>query len=222
MKHLSLLFAALLLGVGVLSAQSTRLTLGAKCGHNALFGPFAAVSAEAEYVTESHFALRGGAQYITIGRVAAEIRPRYFHDLSFGRLSGEVLLGYNYQSGMSNYVVGGGASLDGRCLWLTLGYYHRTIAVDEDSICEPFNIYYELGIRTLSKLRMWDLNLIISNCRPFELERHYQPSFAVEGWWYPLDRLGVQLGACYKPAGMFNTTSDYYQIYGNVGVCYRW
>jgi hypothetical protein len=54
------------------------------------------------------------------------------------------------------------------------------------------------------------------------LERHYQPSFAVEVWWYPNEKWGVQLGANYKPAGMFNISSDYYQMYGNIGVCYKW
>lgn len=222
MKRLSLLFAMIVLGMGVLRAQSTELALGVRCGHNALFGRFAALSAEAQYEAKSHFVLRGGAQYSTIGRVAAELRPQYFHDFSVGRLTGQMLLGSTHQNLMNNYFVGGGASLDLRCLWVTLGYYHRTIVMGEDRICEPFNIYYELGIRTLHKLQKWDLNIMLTNSRPFELERHYQPSFVVEAWWHPGDRLSVLLGANYKPAGMFNITSDYYQIYGNIGVCYRW
>ena len=222
MRSIVFLFATIILGMGAVHAQSTKLSLGAKCGHNALFGTFAAASVEAEHEVKRHFSIQGGAQYSSIGRVAAEVRPQYFHDLSFGRLSGQAILGYTYQSHMNNFIIGVGAQLDIRHIWARLGYYHRTISVGESSICEPFNIYYELGMRCLAKLQSWDLNIIIGNSRLFELERHYQPSFAVEGWWYPSEKWGVQLGANYKPAGMFNISSDYYQMYGNIGVCYKW
>ena len=103
-----------------------------------------------------------------------------------------------------------------------MGYYSRAMMQGGDTINEQFNIYYELGIRCLPKLEKGDLNVIFTNSRIFELERHYQPSFAVEGWWYPTDKWGLQVGVNYKPAGMFNISSDFYQVYGNVGVCYKW
>lgn len=222
MKSLSLLLAVIVLSVSVACAQSTKMEYGVKYGHNALFGAFTAVSAEVEYETKRHFAIRGGAQYSSIGRMAAEIRPQYNHDINIGQLTGHAVLGYTYQSHMNNYIVGCGVSLDVSYLWVTLGYYHRTIAIGKEKICEPFNISYELGIRCLSEVQKWDLNIIITNSKLFEIERHYQPSFAAEGWWYPNDRWGVLLGASYKPAGVFNITSDYYQIYANIGVCYKW
>ena len=217
---LTLLMAVV--GIGGVRAQGGDVTLGVKGGENALFGPFAALSVEAKYEAKAHFALRGGAQYNTYNRVAAEVRPQYFYDLNFGRISGEVLLNYTYQSRLNNYSVGCGASLDVRYIWVTLGYYCRIMTMAADRVVEPFNIYYELGIRCLPKREQWDLNIILTNSRRFELERHYQPSFALEGWWYPLEKLGVQVGVNYKPAGMFNISSDYYQFYANVGVCYKW
>ena len=222
MKRLLILCALFFAGIGGATAQSGEVALGVKGGHSALFGSFAAVSAEADCEVVDGFSLRGGAQYNTIGRTAAEIRPRYFHDFNFGRLSGEVLFDYTNQNRMNNYSIGCGVSLDMPGVWVTLGYYHRTITLGADKVYEPFNIYYELGVRCLPKIENWDLNVIITNSEIFELERHYQPSFALEGWWYPSKRWGVQLGVNYKPAGMFNISSDYYQIYGNVGVCYRW
>ena len=205
-----------------MQAQSGDVTIGAKGGNSALFGAFGAVSAEAKYAAKDYFAIRGGAQYNTYGRVATEVRPQYFHDLSFGRVSAEVLFNYTYQSSLNSYAIGCGASLDVRYIWVTLGYYYRTMTMGGDKLNEPFNIYYELGIRCLPKLEKGDLNVILTNSRVFELERHYQPSFAIEGWWYPTEKWGVQLGVNYKPAGMFNISSDFYQVYGNVGVCYKW
>lgn len=222
MKRLLLLFILFTTYIHVLRAQEAYTIFTLKGGRNALFDGFAALSVEAGYEAQNYFAVNGGAQYSTIGRVAAELRPRYFHDFSFGRLCGELLLGYASQSSMHNYVVGCGAWLDMKSVWAKLGYYHRTLVLCGDRVAEPFNICYELGVRCLSRLERWDLNLIITNCRLFEVERHYQPSFVVDAWWHPLDRLGVTLGVNYKPAGMFNITSEFYQLYANVGVCYKW
>ena len=205
-----------------LKAQSGEIVLGIKGGNYSLFGSFGAISVEAKYSAKNYFAVRGGVQYNSIGRTATEIRPQYFHDFNFGRLSGEVLFNYAYQSRMNSYVVGFGANLDIPYIWTTIGYYHRTLTMSSDKIAEPFNIYYEFGVRCLPKQKQWDLNLLLSNCRIFELERHYQPTWAAECWWYPNNKCGVQVGVNYKPAGIFNISSEYYSIYANIGVCYKW
>ena len=211
-----------IVGIGSVKAQSGEVMLGIKGGDNGLFGAFSALSVEAKYVVKDHFALRGGVQYNTIKRTAAEVRPQYFHDFGFGCISGEVLFHYANQSHMNNYAIGGGAVLDIDYIMLTLGYYYRIMTKGVDKVCEPFNIYYEMIVRCLPKVEMWDLNVTLTNSRIFELERHYQPSVAIDGWWYPLNKLGLQLGVNYKPVGMFHISSDYYQIYANVGICYRW
>jgi hypothetical protein len=223
MRRFVILVIAIALAItGKVEAQSGEVALVVKGGHNSPLGAFTAVAVQTKYAAERDFALRTGVQYNTIARVTAEFRPQYFHDLSFGRVSAEILFNYTYQSHLSNYAIGCGATLDIPRLWATIGYYHRTMAMGKDALYEPFNLYYELGIRCLPKREKWDLNVIFTNSQLFELERHYQPTLAVESWWYPLENLGVQLGVNYKSAGMFHLSSDYYQIYGNVGVCYRW
>ena len=221
-KIFLLLLLSVCVSIGQVQAQQGELTLGLKRGDNAIFGSFTALSVEVDYSLEKYFSMRGGVQYNTIGRGVAELRPQYFHDLNFGRVSGELLLNYSRQNSQKNYAIGAGAMLDSRSVWVSLGYYYRVMTFGADALREPFNIYYELGVRCLPKFEMWDLNIILSNNRIFELERHYQPSFVVEAWWYPLSQLGVQAGVTYKPAGMFNISSDYYQLNVNVGVCYRW
>lgn len=205
-----------------LLAQQGEVMLGIKGGDNTLFGSFAAISVEAKYVTDNHFSLRGGGVYSTFSRVVAEVRPAYSLDFNFGQLSAELLLNFARQNNIDSYAVGGGLRLDRRSLWVSLGYYHRTMTRGTDSFTEPFNIYYEFGWHSLSHTEQWDLDISLTNSRLCELERHYQPSLALDGWWYPGDRLGVLLGVCYKPAGTFNMSSDYYQLYTNLGVCYKW
>ena len=66
------------------------------------------------------------------------------------------------------------------------------------------------------------MQLAITNCETFELERHYQPSFLAECRYYPGAKLGVTMSLGCKPAGMFNMSADYYQSFLKIGVCYRW
>ena len=68
----------------------------------------------------------------------------------------------------------------------------------------------------------WDLFLSITNNELFELERHFQPSFIAECFYYPTQKIGVPFGLGCKPAGMFNMSADYYQSYLKTGLCYRW
>ena len=56
----------------------------------------------------------------------------------------------------------------------------------------------------------------------FDLERHYQPSWIVRCAWEPSNRVGLVIDLCYKSAGMFNMSADYYQLYLKAGLCYKW
>lgn len=223
---------AILLGVSSLQAQQCAVTLGIKAGRNYSLGALTALYADASYTAHKHLAIQGGAQYSTLSRLVAqgsaidrltlELRPAYFHDLKCGRLQTQLLLHYTHQASTRSYALGCGAELDTRLVDLTLGYYYRTIGIDNATVKEPFNIYYALRLNCLPNAERWRLDVVFSNCLPYELERHYQPSYTVECWWHPTEHLGVQLGLNYKPAGMFHISSDYYQLYSNIGLCYKW
>jgi hypothetical protein len=220
------IFLLLLLAVGVsvgrAQAQQGEVVVGLRSGDNATLGTFTALSVEAEYSSSEYFSMRGGVLYNTIKRGVVELRPEFFLDLNYSRISAQFLFNYTHQNRVNNYAIGGGAMFDGHRVWATLGYYYRVMTLAGDAVQEPFNIFYELGFRCFPGRERWDLNIIFSNSRFFELERHYQPSLSAEAWWFPLKRLGVQVSANYKSAGMFNISSDYYQLYANVGICYRW
>lgn len=203
-------------------AQESMVGLNLKGGNNATFGYYGALSIEGHHSMKDYFSVKGGIQCNTVGDFAAEARPAYFHDFAKGRLQIEALLHYAPSSSIHNYALGAGVGFAARYINVNLGYYYRGIASDGDSFCEPFNIYYEFGVSCLPSIPDWDLMVSITNSRLLELERHFQPSFTIDGWWYPSEKSGITLGVSCKPAGMFNITSDYYQLYINVGACYRW
>lgn len=206
----------------VLSAQDDEVMMELRAGHNAVFGGFAAVSIITDKTFCGDFSVRGGVQYNTIGKTTLEACPAYNMSFEWGRLSAEAILEYSNLSSINNFAIGAGASLDSRSLSARLGYYYRLYCGKGGEIKEPFNVYYELRAHLLKKVINWNLDLVITNCGIFELERHFQPSFIAEGRFYPTSKLGISFGIGCKPSGMFNMSADYYQSYLKTGVCYRW
>ena len=206
----------------ILNAQNDEVKVGLRAGHNAAFGGFAAVSIEAVQRFCENFSLGGGLQYNTIGRTTLETLPSYNIPFDWGRLSVESLITYTCLSSINNVTAGAGVAIASKDVSGRLGYYYRIYCGKGGKITEPFNIYYELRTHFLKRIENWILDIVITNCEAFELERHFQPSFIAEGCYSPTSKLGISIGLGCKPSGMFNMSADYYQSYLKTGVCYRW
>lgn len=212
----------LALSSSILNAQDDEFFVRLRAGHNAAFGAFAAISLETDQTFNGNFAVNGGIQYNTIGKSSIEARPAYNIPFEWGMVSVESILAYTNLSSVNSFAAGAGALLDSRNVSLRLGYYYRLYGGRGDIIKEPFNVYYDFRAHFLRKIDDWNLDLAITNCEIFELERHYQPSFMIEGTYYPTSKLGISFGIGCKPSGIFNISADYYQSYLKTGICCRW
>lgn len=206
----------------ILNAQDDEIKVGLRAGHNAALGGFAAVSLETVQTFRSNFSINAGVQYNTIGKTTLEARPAYNIPFEWGKLSVEPMATFTNLGSTNSFTAGAGAAVASKGISARLGYYYRLYFGHGSKITEPFNIYYELRAHFLKKVDNWNLDLVITNCEAFELERHYQPSFIAEGCYYPAQKLGISFGIGCKPAGMFNMSADYYQSYIKTGVCYKW
>ena len=206
----------------ILKAQDDILMVRLRAGNNTSFGNFAAVSFESAKRIYNELSVSGGVQYNTIGKTALEARPAYDFPFDWGVVSAEMPLTYTNFSSVNSFTAGAGASF--KSVWASarLGWYYRVYGGKGGKINEPFNVYYEATVHFLRNIKDWNLDFTITDCEIFELERHYQPSFIIEGSYYPTENLGVHLGIGCNPAGMFNIAADYYQTYLRTGVCYRW
>ena len=223
MPRLILLLISLLISSSfITSARENEIKVGLRTGHNAALGCFGAASVETIQTFSGNFSIHSGIQYNTIGKTSIEAHPAYHMPLGWGKLSIESVLTYTNLSSINGLTAGVGAALDSKNVGARLGYYYHLYGGHGGRITEPFNVYYELCGHFLKKVDNWNLDLKITNCETFELERHFQPSFIAEGSFYPTSKLGVSFGIGCKPSGMFNMSADYYQSYIKTGVCYRW
>ena len=203
-KHL---FLALILAImpTLLKAQENDIKVGLRAGHNAVFGGFTAASLETTQTFCKDFSISGGVQYNSIGKTALEARPGYKMDFDWGILTAEMLAFYSNLSNTDNFAAGAGARAEIGRTSMQLGYYYRVYGNDTNKLTEPFN-----------------LDLILTNSEIFELERHYQPTYLAECFYYPTDNLGVTFGVGYKPSGTFHIAAGYYQTFIKTSVCYKW
>lgn len=194
-----------------------------RAGHNSLNGNIFTIASDADYSMDRIFAIRLGEEYDFDDESTTDIRPAIFYDFSFGRLSAEFLLNLYFDSNISGIGLGGGIIFDSKYVWLNVGYYHQTyITKDDKTAKEPFNIYYEGGVRCLAAVESWDLDLVITNSRICNLERHYHPSIILNGRWWLMDDFAIEIGVEYKPSGLFNIANDYNQIIGLIGASFKW
>ena len=150
----------LILSAATLRAQNSEIALGVRAGHYATFGGFAAVSLETTQALGRGFGVNGGVQYNTIGKCAVELRPSYTHNLSWGKISAEMLLHYANFAPLHNFAAGAGVGLSSRWVDGKLGYYYRFYGGSGARISEPFNIYYELYANLLPMIESWDLQTV--------------------------------------------------------------
>ena len=192
-------------------------------GNSAVWGRYGAVGMSAYYSLPQYFAVQGGVQYNITNCVVADVRPAFIYHIASGRLHIEALCHYTMvQHSAQSLCFGAGVGFTGKYIWCNAGYYYRTLGISALTVAEPFNIYYELGVNCLPNVESWDLTVAVTNSNMYDLERHYQPSLQVDACWHTTPSLGLLCGVRYKPAGMFNLSSDYYQLSVNVGVVYRW
>ena len=213
---------SLVLSTIALRAQDNEVILSLRTGHNATFGGFAATSVEMFNAPGRNFMISSGIQYSTFGKTAVEARPAYSMDYSWGRLSAEALLTYTNLSSTNNFTTGAGMQVKSKWTEARLGYYYRIYGGRGGIITEPFNLYYELLVNLIPSVDKWGLQLRVTNCETFELERHYQPSYMAQCRYYPRKNLGTYLSLGYKPSGTFHISADYYQAFLKLGVSYRW
>jgi hypothetical protein len=105
----------------------------------------------------------------------------------------------------------------------TLGLTTRIIALIDsydETIVEPFNLQYDLGLSLFSQPKTWNIRLGASNYDDFLFERTENVIFSLGGNYRLSEQWRFHGSANLRPAGNFGLSADYYSFYINIGV--RW
>ena len=177
-----------------------------------------------------HFEMEARLQFSTanVHSGALQLRPKF--ELPVGELFLETDVYYRAfarnRIGDITAALGVGYRMD--YVSITLGVFSRVIDdwnrswyTDESFVVEPFNLLYRIEVFCRPQNNNWNLSFMFSNIDDYQMERMWQPLFAI-GAWYDIDehwRLNF-MAQC-KPTGMFHLDATFYGATGRVGFTYR-
>ncbi|MBO7458759.1 MAG: hypothetical protein J6T80_05850 [Paludibacteraceae bacterium] len=111
---------------------------------------------------------------------------------------------------------------------VTLGVFSRVMSdwdrdwhTTDSYMVEPFNLLYRLEVFGRPQNNPWNISFLFSNVDDYQIERMWQPLFALGAWYDIDDHWRINAGVQCKPTGMFHLDATFYGITARAGFSYR-
>lgn len=232
----SILFSVLLFPLLVLAAnpgfgeRTYSLTGMAEYSYNTTWGHHANLDVQALMPFNPHFEMEAKLQFSTanVHTGVLQMRPKF--ELPVGELFLETdvlckLVARNRVSDL-DMALALGYRMD--YVSVTLGVFGRVIHdwdrnrhSNESYVVEPFNMLYRLEVFVRPQNNPWNLSFLLTNTDDYQMERMWQPLFAVGAWYNVTDHWRVIAGVQCKPTGMFHFDATFYGATLRAGFTYR-
>jgi hypothetical protein len=232
----SILFFILLCPLWVAAANpgfgNRRYTLTgmAEYSYNTTWLHHANFDVQALMPINPHFEMEAKLQFSTanVHTGVLQVRPKF--ELPVGELFLETdvlckLMARNRVSDL-NIALALGYRMD--YVSVTLGVFSRILNdwdrdwhTNDNYVVEPFNMLYRLEVFVRPQNNPWNLSFLFSNADDYQLERMWQPLFAIGAWYDVNEHWRINAGILCKPTGMFHLDATFYGITARAGFSYR-
>ena len=202
----------------------------AEYSYNTTWGHHGNFDIQALMPINPHFEMEAKLQFSTANVYTGglQIRPKF--ELPVGELFIETDVMYRAiarnRVGDITASLGIGYRMD--YISITLGVFSRVLNdwdrswySDESFVVEPFNLLYRVEVFCRPQNNNWNLSFLISNVDDYQMERMWQPLFAVGAWYDITDHWRLNFGAQCKPTGMFHLDATFYGATFRTGFSYR-
>jgi len=202
----------------------------AEYSYNTTWGHHGNFDIQALMPINPHFEMEAKLQFSTANVYTGglQIRPKF--ELPVGELFIETDVMYRAiarnRVGDITAALGIGYRMD--YISVTLGVFSRVLNdwdrswySDESFVVEPFNLLYRVEVFCRPQNNNWNLSFLISNVDDYQMERMWQPLFAVGAWYDITDHWRLNFGAQCKPTGMFHLDATFYGATFRTGFSYR-
>ena len=202
----------------------------AEYSYNTTWGHHGNFDIQALMPINPHFEMEAKLQFSTANVYTGglQIRPKF--ELPTGELFIETDVMYRAiarnRVGDITASLGIGYRMD--YISITLGVFSRVLNdwdrswySDESFVVEPFNLLYRVEVFCRPQNNNWNLSFLISNVDDYQMERMWQPLFAVGAWYDITDHWRLNFGAQCKPTGMFHLDATFYGATFRTGFSYR-
>jgi hypothetical protein len=111
---------------------------------------------------------------------------------------------------------------------VTIGSYCRIIDdwdrdwhTNDNYIIEPFNLLYRLEVFCRPQDNPWNLSFVFTDIDDYQMERMWQPLFAIKAYYDVVEHWRLNFGLQFKPTGMFHLDATFYGVTFRTGFSYR-
>lgn len=206
------------------------LTVMGEYSYNNTWGHHANVDVQALLPFNPHFEMETKMQLSTANVYTGVLQFRPKFPLPVGELFLETDLRYRAvarnQIGDITAAVGVGYRMD--YVSVTIGSFFRVLddwTLDWHSegnyVVEPFNLLYRIEVFCRPQTNNWNLSFLFSNTDDYQMERMWQPLFAVCAYYDVTPHWRLNFGAQCKPTGMFHLDATFYGATARAGFSYR-
>ncbi len=177
-----------------------------------------------------HFEMEAKLQLSTanVYTGALQLRPKF--ELPVGELFIETDMMYKAvmrnRMGDITALIGVGYRMD--YVSFTIGSFTRIVDdYDRDwhqmdnYVVEPFNLMYRLEVFCRPQTNNWNLSFLFSNMDDYQMERMWQPIFAIGAYYDVTEHWRINMGVQCKPTGMFHLDATFYGATCRAGFSYR-
>lgn len=177
-----------------------------------------------------HFEFDAALQASTRNSYAAALNMRPLFPLSVGELYLENRLLYRFMASSHQYDFNAALSAGYRmdyvdvrigCFGRVMGDHRRNPHSADEPVIEPFNLLYRVEAFVRPQTSFWNLSFAAGNIDDYQMERMWQPMFAANFRYNPIENLSVLGGVECKPTGMFHLNAQFYALYTRIGIAYR-
>ena len=177
-----------------------------------------------------YFEMEARLQFSTanVHTLALQFRPKFELPVGEMFLETDVYSRFVSRSQMNDFTAALGVGYRMDYVSVTLGVFARVLDdwnrewhTNDTYVVEPFNMLYRLEVFCRPQTNPWNLSFIFTDFDDYQMERMWQPLFAIKAYWDVVDHWRLNFGVQCKPNGMFHLDATFYGATFRTGFSYR-
>jgi len=202
----------------------------AEYGYNKTWSHHANFDVQGLMPFNPYFEMEARLQFSTanVYSAAVQLRPKF--ELPVGEMFLETDLCFRAaaRNRMSDYTASLGVGYRMDYVSVTLGMYSRVLSdwdrdwhTNDTYVAEPFNLLYRLEVFCRPQSSPWNLSFVFTDMDDYQMERMWQPLFALNARYDVTDHWRLNFALQCKPTGMFHLDATFYGANLKAGFSYR-
>ena len=177
-----------------------------------------------------YFEMEARLQFSTanVHALALQFRPKFELPVGEMFLETDVYSRFVSRSQMNDFTAALGVGYRMDYVSVTLGVFARVLDdwnrewhTNDTYVVEPFNMLYRLEVFCRPQTNPWNLSFIFTDFDDYQMERMWQPLFAIKAYWDVVNHWRLNFGVQCKPNGMFHLDATFYGATFRTGFSYR-